>query len=70
MFGIKTILYSIDIINREYCSGWCFHRLFRNAPVRLSFYQDDKLIASGIADAQAKIVNALRARGRPVDFKI
>ena len=40
----RKILHSVDILNREYCSGWCFHRIFRNKPVQLSFYIDENLI--------------------------
>jgi len=36
-FRKKITPYFIDILNKEYSSGWCFHRIFRNSPTRISF---------------------------------
>jgi hypothetical protein len=43
-FRKKITPYFIDILNKEYSSGWCFHRIFRNTPARISFRVDNKLV--------------------------
>ena len=36
---------SIDRVNANYISGWCFHRFHRGRPVQLECYQNEKLQA-------------------------
>lgn len=40
----KITPYYVDILNREYASGWCFHRLFRNSPAKIEFRQSGKRV--------------------------
>ncbi len=44
----KITPYFIDILNKEYSSGWCFHRVFRNTPVLISFRVGDKLVGETV----------------------
>jgi len=34
----KLLLHHIDVINEEYISGWCFHRIFPRHSLRLEFH--------------------------------
>ena len=43
-FRKRITPYFIDILNKEYSSGWCFHRIFRNTPTQISFRVDNALV--------------------------
>ncbi len=48
----RKILFSIDILNRQYCSGWCFRRIFRKSPVKLSFFQDERCLGEAVSSME------------------
>ena len=55
----KLTLYNIDILNTEYISGWCFHRLLKQSPVCLSFIQCEKQVGETRCDLFREDLKAL-----------
>ena len=47
----RFIRYSIDHLNSEHITGWCFNRILKSKPVKLSFLVDDVTIGTVIADS-------------------
>ena len=56
-----NVLYkiSIDRLNANYISGWCFHRIYPNRPVRLQCYQNNELRAETEASIFREDIKAL-----------
>ena len=50
---------SIDRVNANYISGWCFHRLHRDRPLVLQCFQDEKLCAEAEASLFREDLKAL-----------
>jgi len=48
----KITPYYIDILNREFSSGWCFHRIFRNIPTKITFRQAGRVVGEARCDLQ------------------
>ena len=46
----RFIRYSIDHLNSEHITGWCFNRIRKSKPVKLSFLLDDVTIGTAVAD--------------------
>ena len=46
----RFIRYSIDHLNSEHITGWCFNRIRKSKPVKLSFLVDDVPIGTAVAD--------------------
>ena len=46
----RFIRYSIDHLNSEHITGWCFNRIRKSKPVKLSFLVDDITIGTVIAN--------------------
>ncbi len=46
----KLLLHHIDVINEEYVSGWCFHRLIPQQTLRLEFHIGAETIGSTVCN--------------------
>jgi len=44
MLAPKLYRYSIDTFNGRFVNGWCFHRLYRKRPLKISIVADGQLI--------------------------
>ena len=51
---------SIDRVNVNYISGWCFHRLWREKPLALQCIQNGRLVAETKADKLREDLQALK----------
>ena len=47
---MKLIPYSLDILNQEYCRGWCYKRYQKNKPVTIRFYRGKNQVAEVICN--------------------
>ena len=47
---MKLIPYSLDVLNQEYCRGWCYKRYNKQKPVTISFYRGANQIAQVVCD--------------------